>query len=199
MLPDTSQTETQKMSQKQQPKRIYKRKYQSTDRRHFCKYLGCHVVCSNRFNLKRHVMIRHTRIEPFTCKFCSKKYPLLQQLKTHIRDHLPEMCKKQTIVPPMYDDISITDFLPLFFVETKEENSSCSQTLDFCDSHDEMSSFETAGGSCSEESETEESQTETDKMLESETAQTWPILQEFELPRFVEDGYLPVPSWGFGH
>lgn len=85
-----------------------------------CRYLGCNIAFTNRFNLKRHIMLAHSNSRPFHCDVCGKRFALLQYYRDHLLLHLPfdEVDKRLGQVSP-----SINDKLPLFMVEhTKDED-----------------------------------------------------------------------------
>jgi len=85
-----------------------------------CRYLDCNLVFTNRFNLKRHIMLVHSTSRPFHCDICDKRFALLQYYRDHLLLHLSfeEVDQRLGAVSP-----SIIDRLPLFMVEhTKEED-----------------------------------------------------------------------------
>mmetsp|Transcript_11923 Transcript_11923/g.13085 ORF Transcript_11923/g.13085 Transcript_11923/m.13085 type:complete len:171 (+) Transcript_11923:149-661(+) len=108
-----------------------------------CNFLGCPKIFDNRFNLRRHIMLQHTNIRPFTCDVCGQRIGLYQHLLTHRSGHkgAPELPEPEGGIP------SISPYLPVFRVERgKDEN-------------------------CLDR-----------------------FLKKMELPKFVEEGLLPVPK-----
>jgi len=84
------------------------------DQTFHCKYDHCQKTFTNYFNLRRHVMLKHTEIRPFKCHLCTKKFALLQYFQEHLLVHMPlrEAQRLALTVNP-----SILESLPVFFVE----------------------------------------------------------------------------------
>mmetsp|Transcript_9489 Transcript_9489/g.10423 ORF Transcript_9489/g.10423 Transcript_9489/m.10423 type:complete len:255 (+) Transcript_9489:203-967(+) len=54
---------------------------------YMCSFEGCTQAFSRRFNLKRHILLRHSNIRKYTCTLCDKKFPLKQYLVDHLQWH----------------------------------------------------------------------------------------------------------------
>jgi len=85
-----------------------------------CNFLSCSQTFTNRFNLRRHIMLVHTQIRPFQCALCSKRFGLLQYYREHMLSHfsfekVDEMLKDL--------DSSVLDSLPIFRVEDTDSST----------------------------------------------------------------------------
>eukprot|EP00357_Protocruzia_adherens_P030003 CAMPEP_0115038732 /NCGR_PEP_ID=MMETSP0216-20121206/43593_1 /TAXON_ID=223996 /ORGANISM="Protocruzia adherens, Strain Boccale" /LENGTH=150 /DNA_ID=CAMNT_0002419207 /DNA_START=127 /DNA_END=575 /DNA_ORIENTATION=+ len=52
-----------------------------------CNYLGCQSQFDSRFNLRRHILLVHTKIRPFKCDLCEKRFGLNQHRLEHLTTH----------------------------------------------------------------------------------------------------------------
>lgn len=59
------------------------------EKTYICDYSGCEKVFPTRFSLKRHTLI-HSKIKKHECKFCQKKFALIQYLQEHEYTHTGE-------------------------------------------------------------------------------------------------------------
>mmetsp|Transcript_14468 Transcript_14468/g.15971 ORF Transcript_14468/g.15971 Transcript_14468/m.15971 type:complete len:184 (-) Transcript_14468:616-1167(-) len=93
-----------------------------------CRYLNCSQAFSNRFNLKRHVMLVHSRSRTFYCRECDRSFGLLQNYRDHLLLHLSfqEVEEKMSGISP-----SVTERLPMFMVENTSEEDLLTAYIDF--------------------------------------------------------------------
>mmetsp|Transcript_31019 Transcript_31019/g.35336 ORF Transcript_31019/g.35336 Transcript_31019/m.35336 type:complete len:186 (+) Transcript_31019:107-664(+) len=104
-------------SLKLNPKRRQRAQRALITHRFQCKFSDCQKDFTNHFNLRRHVLLKHTQIKPFCCHLCGKKFALLRYFQEHLLIHMPlqEAQKCAIKLNP-----SIIDSLPLFFVSRPE-------------------------------------------------------------------------------
>ena len=53
-----------------------------------CPYQDCEKNYQGKFNLKKHVIVRHLKIKTFNCNECGKKFVSKQNLREHKFIHL---------------------------------------------------------------------------------------------------------------
>mmetsp|Transcript_63568 Transcript_63568/g.72852 ORF Transcript_63568/g.72852 Transcript_63568/m.72852 type:complete len:211 (-) Transcript_63568:657-1289(-) len=59
-----------------------------------CKYNNCGLSFTNRYNLKRHILSKHTLAKPFQCPHCKELFALRQYLLDHL-SHRNKVKKSQ--------------------------------------------------------------------------------------------------------
>mmetsp|Transcript_2476 Transcript_2476/g.2593 ORF Transcript_2476/g.2593 Transcript_2476/m.2593 type:complete len:189 (+) Transcript_2476:192-758(+) len=86
-----------------------------------CKFLDCGQTFTKHFNLKRHVLLCHTTIQPFKCLICGKRVALIQYFRDHLLQHLSVDATEHYL---RQDDCVNQQVYPLFFVEKTDDNNS---------------------------------------------------------------------------
>eukprot|EP00357_Protocruzia_adherens_P034825 CAMPEP_0114991576 /NCGR_PEP_ID=MMETSP0216-20121206/11451_1 /TAXON_ID=223996 /ORGANISM="Protocruzia adherens, Strain Boccale" /LENGTH=141 /DNA_ID=CAMNT_0002354923 /DNA_START=574 /DNA_END=999 /DNA_ORIENTATION=- len=79
-----------------------------------CNYLGCQSQFDSRFNLRRHILLVHTKIRPFKCDLCEKRFGLNQHRLEHLTTH---NLKEDTIQEIAEKKLTLRGSLPVFKVE----------------------------------------------------------------------------------
>jgi len=94
-----------------------------------CNYLGCDYTFPNRFNLRRHVMLKHCQLRPFACSLCEARFSLPQHLRIHYKVHSPEETAGLT---PLQrgQKLTIKPYLPIFKVEYGDESDLLKNHID---------------------------------------------------------------------